>query len=47
MAKSKMKKKAAVRVRDLTPRKQVKGGVKKSLTADPCCGGEITKRTRP
>jgi hypothetical protein len=41
---AKAKKKA--KVRDLKPRKQVKGGVKARIgrTEDPCQGGEITRR---
>ena len=40
----KRKKKATTKakVRDLKPRKQVKGGVKR--TGDPCDGGEIFSR---
>jgi hypothetical protein len=46
MAKAKAKKKA--RVRDLKPRKQVKGGAtslkrKAGVYADPCCGGEVSR----
>ena len=39
MAKAKKKK---AKVRDLSAKKQVKGGMKRS--ADPCEGGEVTAR---
>ena len=42
MATSKPKKKVAAKVTSLAPRKQVKGGRRR--TEDPCQGGEITKR---
>jgi hypothetical protein len=40
MAKAKKKKKA--KVRDLSAKKQVKGG--RRLSEDPCAGGEVTAR---
>jgi len=41
----KTKKKGKAKVRDLRPRKQVKGGAKRGpgRPADPCCGGEVTR----
>jgi hypothetical protein len=36
------KKTTKAKVRDLKPRKQVKGGLRR--TGDPCDGGEITRR---
>lgn len=41
MAKAKKKKKTALKVRDLVPKKQVKGGL--TRTADPNSGGEIIR----
>jgi hypothetical protein len=34
----------AKKVRDLTAKKQVKGGLSKLRTSDPCEGGEVTAR---
>lgn len=42
MAKKKKKTATRAKVRDLKPRKQVKGGL--ARTGDPCDGGEIRKR---
>jgi hypothetical protein len=36
------KRKAKAKVRDLKPRKQVKGGRRR--TEDPCAGGEVSRR---
>jgi hypothetical protein len=41
MAKAKKKK---AKVRDLSARKQVKGGLKTRRTGDPCDGGEVARR---
>jgi hypothetical protein len=41
MAKAKKKK---AKVRDLAAKKQVKGGLSKLRTGDPCDGGEVTAR---
>jgi hypothetical protein len=42
MTKKKAAKKKSAKVRDLRPRKQVKGGLRR--TEDPCAGGEISRR---
>jgi hypothetical protein len=35
-------KKKTVKIRDMNPKKQVKGG----RVGDPCDGGEVTRRTK-
>ena len=42
MAKAKAKAKKKAKVRDLSAKKQVKGGLRR--TGDPCDGGEVTSR---
>jgi hypothetical protein len=43
MAKAKAKKRKRAKVRDLKPRKSVKGGLRVRRSEDPCAGGEITR----
>jgi hypothetical protein len=43
MAKAKAKKGKRAKIRDLKPRKQVKGGLRVRRSEDPCAGGEITR----
>lgn len=43
MAKAKVKKRKRAKIRDLKPRKQVKGGLKVRRSEDPCAGGEVTR----
>jgi hypothetical protein len=40
----KRKKAAKAKVRDLKPRKQVKGGLIRRRVEDPCAGGEIVRK---
>jgi hypothetical protein len=42
-AKAKTKKRKRAKVRDLKPRKQVKGGLTVRRSEDPCAGGEIKR----
>ncbi len=42
MATAKVKAKKKAKVRDLSAKKQVKGGLRR--TGDPCDGGEVTSR---
>jgi hypothetical protein len=41
------KKQARGKMRDLAARKQVKGGLSKLRTGDPCDGGEVRARKLP
>ena len=43
MAKAKVKKRKRAKIRDLKPRKQVKGGLRVRRSEDPCAGGEIAR----
>jgi hypothetical protein len=43
MAKAKPKKRKRAKVRDLKPRKSVKGGMRVRRSEDPCAGGEISR----
>ena len=43
MAKAKPKKRKRAKVRDLKPRKSVKGGLRVRRSEDPCAGGEISR----
>lgn len=42
-AKAKTKKRKRAKVKDLKPRKSVKGGLRVRRSEDPCAGGEITR----
>ena len=43
MAKAEVKKRKRAKIRDLKPRKQVKGGLRVRRSEDPCAGGEVTR----
>jgi hypothetical protein len=42
-AKAKKTKKKRAKIRDLKPRKSVKGGLRVRRSEDPCAGGEISR----
>jgi hypothetical protein len=42
-AKAKVKKRKRAKIRDLKPRKQVKGGLRVRRSEDSCAGGEVTR----
>jgi hypothetical protein len=42
-AKAKTKKRKRAKIRDLKPRKSVKGGLRVRRSEDPCQGGEISR----
>ena len=42
-AKAKTKKRTRAKIRDLKPRKSVKGGLRVRRSEDPCAGGEISR----